>query len=134
MHSITVNHLLAKLPALKNLKAVSLANSNLSDECCHSLVAMVGQIPSLQSFNISANNGIGPETLRRILVALKQVSNLTDIDLGKLRFSGSEECFREVAAILLSCKWLKTLNLPRVGLDDACAFYLVEAVSRALAL
>lgn len=111
-----------------------MAGVGLGDECGHSFVALLGEMNALRSLNISSNPSLGPLSIKRIMEALKRVAGLSELDLGKLNFGGSEDCFREVAAVLLSCKQLRTLILSRVGLDDSCAFYLIEAISRSTSL
>ena len=110
-HPETLNHLLAKMPSLKKIQTLVLAQSNLTDEVCHSLVMTLTEMPKLQAFNISGNTGLTSTTLVKVLQALKGMSSLMELDLSKLQFGNSEECFKELAGLLLSGKNLRTLNI-----------------------
>lgn len=51
--------------------------------------------------------------------------------MSKLNFANNEETFRELGMFLIQAKSLRSLSLQKVDLDDATAFYLIEALSKA---
>jgi len=67
----TLNHLLGRLPAMTQLHTLSLSSVNLSDENCNELSQMIRAIPKLKILNISGNQNLGPDSLRKMLLALK---------------------------------------------------------------
>ena len=124
-----------KLPVLStNLTTLCLSGVNLTDSNTTSITTMLKKMTQLQSFNISGNSGLTCTGLRKILVVLKTLEFLNDLDLARLNFDSNEDCFKEISAILLSCKPLKSLNLSRVQLDDSCGFYIIEAIAKAVSL
>ena len=87
----------------------------------------------LRILNLSNNPGLSSYSIKRVLQILRQhqITKLEELNLSKLPFSGNEEAFKELSMLLTSSKSLKTLSLMRVGLDDAMAFYLIEALAKA---
>jgi Leucine-rich repeat (LRR) protein len=87
----------------------------------------------LRILNLSNNPGLSSDSIKRVLQILRQhqITKLEELNLSKLPFSGNEEAFKELSMFLTSSKSLKTLSLMRVGLDDAMAFYLIEALAKA---
>ena len=92
---------------------------------------MVKGLSKLKVLNISGNTGLSSESIRKLLVSLKNATQITDLDFGKLNFGNNEDCYKEIAIILLQSRALKSLNLQRVSLDDSTAFYLIEGFVRA---
>lgn len=93
---------------------------------------MLQNCSNLVVLNISGNTGLSPDSIKKVIATIKQRNlKISDLDLGKLGFLNNEDCFKEIAALLGQLKTLKTLNLQKIGLDDATAFYLIESLSRA---
>jgi hypothetical protein len=93
---------------------------------------MLQNCSNLVVLNISGNTGLSPDSIKKVITTIKQRNlKISDLDLGKLGFLNNEDCFKEIAALLGQLKTLKTLNLQKIGLDDATAFYLIESLSRA---
>lgn len=93
---------------------------------------MLQNCANLVVLNISGNTGLSPDSIKKVIATIKQRNlKISDLDLGKLGFLNNEDCFKEIAALLGQLKTLKTLNLQKIGLDDATAFYLIESLSRA---
>ena len=92
---------------------------------------MVKGLSKLKVLNISGNTGLSSESIRKWLVSLKNATHITDLEFGKLNFGNNEDCYKEIAIILLQSRALKSLNLQRVSLDDSTAFYLIEGFVRA---
>ena len=93
---------------------------------------MLQNCSNLVVLNISGNTGLSPDSIKKVIDTIKQRNlKISDLDVGKLGFLNNEDCFKEIAALLGQLKTLKTLNLQKIGLDDATAFYLIESLSRA---
>ena len=121
-----------KLPTLKNLQTLSISQINLSDTVVNDFTTMLQNCPNRVVLNISGNTGLNPESIKKVLQTIKTKNQkLSDLDLGKLSFSNDEECFKEVASLLGQLKSLRGLNMSKIGLDDATAFYLIESLARA---
>jgi hypothetical protein len=66
-----------------------------------------------------------------MMLKSNHVQNLVELNVSKLNFANSEETFKELGLFLIQSKQLRSLCLQKVGLDDATAFYLIEALSKA---
>ena len=50
---------------------------------------------------------------------MKDMKQIQDIDLSKLNFDGQgDQCYREMADLILKNKQLKTINLQKVNAND----------------
>jgi hypothetical protein len=114
------------------LQTLSISQINLCDTVVNDFTTMLQNCPNLVVLNISGNTGLNPDSIKKVLQTIKTKNQkLSDLDLGKLSFSNDEECFKEVAALLGQLKSLRGLNMSKIGLDDATAFYLIESLARA---
>lgn len=56
---------------------------------------------------------------------------MNEINLSKLSFANNEDTYKQLGMYLVQAKHLRSLSLQKVGLDDATAFYLIEALAKA---
>ena len=54
-----------------------------------------------------------------MLVVMKEMKQLQEIDLSKLNLDGpSDQCYKEIADMILRNRALKTLNMQKVSATD----------------
>ena len=129
----TLTYTFIKLATLTNLQALSLSQVGMSDASVFQFTNVLMTLTNLRILNISNNNSISTESIRKLMMMLKSnhVQNLVELNVSKLNFANSEETFKELGLFLIQSKQLRSLCLQKVGLDDATAFYLIEALSKA---
>jgi hypothetical protein len=102
----TLTYTFIKLATLTNLQALSLSQVGMTDASVFQFTNVLKTLTNLRILNISNNNSISTESIRKLMMMLKSnhVQNLVELNVSKLNFANSEETFKELGLFLIQSK------------------------------
>ena len=78
----------------------------MTDASVFQFTNVLKTLTNLRILNISNNNSISTESIRKLMMMLKSnhVQNLVELNVSKLNFANSEETFKELGLFLIQSK------------------------------
>ena len=78
----------------------------MTDASIFQFTNVLKTLTNLRILNISNNNSISTESIRKLMMMLKSnhVQNLVELNVSKLNFANSEETFKELGLFLIQSK------------------------------